>query len=152
MKPIQAALAILYREEKFLLQLRDDLPGIAYPGVWALFGGHIDVGESPEVAFKREVQEEIGYEVPQIVKFSSYTEPHVIRHVFHSPLNVGIEELVLGEGQDMALVTPEQIQRGECYSSKAGLQAIALPHQKILLNFIELISRGENSGKNLVKP
>lgn len=138
MKPIQAALAILYRDEKFLLQLRDDLPGIAYPGVWALFGGHVDAEESPESAFKREIQEEIGYTVPQVSKFSAYTEPHVIRHVFYSPLNVGIETLVLGEGQDMALVSPEQIQQGECYSPKVGIRAIAPPHRKILLDFIHL--------------
>ena len=60
---VEVAIAILYRDGKFLLQLRDDIPGIAYPGCWALFGGHIEPGEIPEIALKRELQEEIGYDV-----------------------------------------------------------------------------------------
>ncbi|NJK37915.1 MAG: NUDIX domain-containing protein [Oscillatoriales cyanobacterium RM2_1_1] len=147
MPPVQAALGILYRQEKFLMQLRDDLPHIAYPGVWALFGGHVEVGEPPELAFQREIQEEIGYQVPEILKFSCYQEPHVIRHIFHSPLTVDLNQLILEEGQDMALVSLEQIQAGECYSSKAGVRSLALPHQKILLEFIQC----QKSGKNLNK-
>jgi 8-oxo-dGTP diphosphatase len=37
----EVALAILYREGEFLLQLRDDIPTILYPGYWTLFGGCI---------------------------------------------------------------------------------------------------------------
>ncbi len=43
------AMAILYREGKFLMQLRDDIPGILYPGLWGLFGGHLELDETPEV-------------------------------------------------------------------------------------------------------
>lgn len=33
-QPISVAIAIIYQDGKYLMQLRDDLPTIAYPGVW----------------------------------------------------------------------------------------------------------------------
>ena len=41
MKPA-VALAMLQREGQWLLQLRDDIDSIIYPGHWGLFGGHLD--------------------------------------------------------------------------------------------------------------
>ncbi len=34
-----------------------------YPDVWDLFGGHVEEGESPEEALRREAREELGIEV-----------------------------------------------------------------------------------------
>ena len=34
-----------------------------YPDVWDLFGGHVEAGESPEEALRREAREELGIEV-----------------------------------------------------------------------------------------
>ena len=39
------ALAMLEREGRWLLQLRDDIEGIVHPGGGGLFGGHLDPGE-----------------------------------------------------------------------------------------------------------
>ena len=44
-----------------LLQHRDDRPDIDSPGQWSLFGGGLDVGETPAAAMLREIEEEIGY-------------------------------------------------------------------------------------------
>ncbi|MEY4355584.1 MAG: hypothetical protein RLZZ89_652, partial [Cyanobacteriota bacterium] len=55
MKCPEVALAMLKREGRWLLQLRDDIDGIVYPGTWALFGGHIERGESPAQAVQREL-------------------------------------------------------------------------------------------------
>ncbi len=66
---IQVAIAILYRENRFLMQLRDNDPRIVHPGCWGFFGGHIEPGESPEVAVVREVIEEIGYRMPSVTRF-----------------------------------------------------------------------------------
>ena len=135
--PIQVSLAILNREDRFLMQLRDDIPGIVYPGVWGLFGGHIEPEETPEIAVKREIIEEIGYEISEVSAFGLYTAQNVIRHVFYAPLNVDISQLVLNEGWDMGLLTPEQIRQGQAYSEKAGMvRNIGRPHQNILLDFI----------------
>ena len=87
------AIAILYREEKFLLQLRDDIPGIAHPGQWAFFGGHIEPGEIPQVAIKRELVEEIGYKPDMIWEFGVYYDTNVVRHVFYAPLTVELKDL-----------------------------------------------------------
>ncbi|MDX2100520.1 MAG: NUDIX hydrolase [Leptolyngbyaceae cyanobacterium bins.59] len=132
------AIAILYRENQFLMQLRDNIPTIAYPGVWGLFGGHVELGETPEVAVQRELQEEIGYEPPEILKFAPYEDEAVVRHVFHAPLTVGLETLVLAEGWDMGLLTVEDIRRGDRYSERAGqVRPLGERHQKVLLDFID---------------
>ena len=135
--PVEVSLAILYREGQILMQLRDDIPGIVYPGVWGLFGGHIEPGETPEIAVKREINEEIGYEISQVSLFECYGETNVIRHVFYAPLNVEMGRLVLNEGWDMGLIAPEQIRRGQAHSQKAGMvRLLGRPHQNILLDFM----------------
>ncbi|QLE41088.1 NUDIX domain-containing protein [Nostoc sp. C052] len=135
---VHVAIAILYQKNKFLMQLRDNIPGILYPGYWALFGGHIEPGETPDVAVKREILEEIGYDLPPFVEFGCYPNERVVRHVFHAPLLVELNQLVLNEGWDMALFTPEDIRQGNCYSQNAGkIRPLGAMHQKIMLDFIE---------------
>ncbi|MGA7953782.1 MAG: NUDIX domain-containing protein [Gloeobacterales cyanobacterium] len=133
------SIAILYREGRFLLQLRDNIPGILYPGYWGFFGGHVELGETPEVAMRRELLEEIGYEPPVLYKFDSRQEEAVLRHIYHAPLTVDIQDLTLYEGWDLRMLTPEDIQRGEHYSERANeIRPIGKPHQKILLDFLAL--------------
>ncbi len=133
------SIAILHSDGKFLMQLRDDIPGIAYPGQWGLFGGHVEPGESPEKAMERELFEEISYIPPGLVKFEEYADTYVVRHVYHAPLTVDIQQLVLLEGWDMDLLTVEQIRSGSCFSQKVGkIQPLGRPHQQILLDFIKM--------------
>jgi hypothetical protein len=62
----------------------------------------------------------------------------VIRHVFHAPLTVELNQLVLKEGWDMGLLTPEEIRAGERYSENAGqVRPLGRPHQQILLDFLK---------------
>lgn len=137
-KLVHVAIAILYCDNQFLLQLRDNIPGILYPGHWAFFGGHIEPGETPEDAVKRELLEEIGYAPPTVSFFGHYPDTNVLRHVFHAPLTVELKDLVLGEGWDMGLLTPDEIRQGERYSEKAEQVCPLSPrHQRILLDFIE---------------
>ncbi len=135
---VEVAIAILHTQDRFLMQLRDDIPGIIYPGHWAFFGGHIDPGETPQKAVKRELQEEIGHTPSEISEFHCYWDEQVIRHVFHAPLTVELDQLVLGEGWDMGLLTPQEIRLGEAYSHKADqVRPLGRPHQQILLDFLE---------------
>ena len=134
---VEVAIAILLREGKFLLQLRDDIPGIFYPGHWALFGGHIEPGEPSDAAVRRELLEEIGYAPPGLMRFRDYADEKVVRHVYWGELEVGLEQLVLGEGADMALLTPEQIRQGTHYSVQIQqTRPLGRPHQQILLDFL----------------
>jgi 8-oxo-dGTP pyrophosphatase MutT (NUDIX family) len=60
------AVAVLVTEDnRYLLQLRDDLPGVSLRGHWGLFGGGLESGETPELALRREIQEELGVAVRQ---------------------------------------------------------------------------------------
>ncbi|MFO0408774.1 MAG: NUDIX hydrolase, partial [Dolichospermum sp.] len=117
---VNVAVAILYRDNKFLMQLRDNIPNIIAPGCWALFGGHIEPGETPEIAVQREVMEEIGYELTAFSQFGIYSDQKAVRYVFQAPLLVPLNQLVLSEGWDLDLLTAEDIQQGEYFSQKAG--------------------------------
>jgi 8-oxo-dGTP diphosphatase len=140
--PISVAIAILDREGKFLLQLRDDIPGILYRGHWGLFGGHLELGETPTQGLIRELLEEINYPIVAPREFRCYNSVEVIRHVFYAPLTVTIDKLILKEGADLGLFSPEDIRSGYCYSSKlAQSRPIGLPHQQILLDFLQKFGR-----------
>lgn len=53
-----AALIVL-DDETYLLQQRDDIPAIWYPGHWGCFGGAVEPGEAPLDALHRELYEEL---------------------------------------------------------------------------------------------
>lgn len=136
--PVEVAIAILPAHGKFLMQLRDNIPTILYPGLWGLFGGHIEPGETPEAAVKREILEEIGYQITDPQKFGCYSDDRAIRHVFYAPLTVEIDKLVLSEGWDFGLISPAQIQAGSAYSPIAKEERpIGTMHQQIMTEFME---------------
>jgi len=56
---IQFAHALLMVNGMYVLQLRDDKPGIAAPGMWSLFGGRVEESEEPRTALVREIEEEL---------------------------------------------------------------------------------------------
>lgn len=132
----QAAIAILHRENQFLLQLRDDIPHIIFPGQWTLFGGHIEPQEPPEEAIQREIWEEIAYKITDFYLFGQYPHGNAVRYVFAAPLTVPLSQLNLQEGWDMALVPIEEIQAGKCYSPREKDYKPLVPiHRQILLDF-----------------
>jgi 8-oxo-dGTP diphosphatase len=134
---IQVAIAILHQDNQFLMQLRDNNPAILYPGVWGFFGGHLEPGETPEIAVRRELQEEIGYAPTAIAPFRAYSDDRVTRYVFHGALTVSVRALDLREGWDLGLVSVADIQRGDCYSAKAGeVRPLGSVHRQILLDFL----------------
>lgn len=134
-----AAIAILYQNNQFLLQLRDDKPEIFYPGQWAFCGGHLEPGESPEEAMRRELLEEIAYAPPTLTYLhSSLTDRQIIRHVFYAPLTVPVKSLEINEGMDLGLSTLEEVQQGNRYSPRIRqIRPLAKPHRRILLDFLK---------------
>jgi 8-oxo-dGTP pyrophosphatase MutT (NUDIX family) len=44
---------------RYVLQRRDDKPGIFFPGHWGCFGGAVETGEPPLEAMRRELREEL---------------------------------------------------------------------------------------------
>lgn len=135
--PPEVALGILHQGDRLLLQLRDDIPTILYPGCWAIFGGHLEVGESPFQAVNREIWEEIGFQMKEPVYFRPYSDEHAIRHIFYHPLTVPLEALNLQEGWDFALVSPPEIDQGLVYSPVAeAFKPIGDRHRTMLLDFL----------------
>src|SRR5574337_633114 len=61
----QIAHAVLLVSGAYALQLRDDIPGIAARGKYALFGGSLEDGESPETSVRREILEELAISLPE---------------------------------------------------------------------------------------
>ncbi len=137
---IEVAIAILHSDAGFLMQLRDDVPTIFWPGHWCFFGGHLEPGEEPEAALRRELVEEIGY-CPEVVTWvesveSETSRGRVMRHVFAAKLDRPIADLELNEGQDMAWVSPAAIASGQAWSPKLGeYRPLGTPHQAMLLRW-----------------
>ena len=132
-------MAIIYQKGKYLMQLRDDIPGIVHPGVWGLFGGHLNPGEKRKTGLKRELVEEINYHVNDrdLTEFRCYADSKIVRYLFSCPLLVPIEQLQLNEGWDFSLLTPEEIYRGDRYSAKANqTRPLGNIHRQIMLDFV----------------
>ncbi len=102
-----------------------------------MFGGHIEAGETPEIAVVREIAEEIAYALPaEFSKFGIYADEKVYRNIFYAPLTVSIDALNLLEGWDLKLLSLAEIEAGEAYSMKADAKkAIGPAHRQILLDF-----------------
>ena len=104
---------VLLIGDRLLTLLRDDIPGISYPGWWDMPGGGREEGESPEACVLRETREEFGLVLGADVL--------AWRAVFHSPstggqafwfaaqLPAGADrDIAFGdEGQGWLLMSPE---------------------------------------------
>lgn len=103
----QIAKAIIYLGERFLLQLRDDEPGISYPNQWSFFGGEIELGETPWQALQRELEEELEWRPEHgsfLFHWNNPEDPCRV-HFFAVPFTGSREQLVLHEGQSYGWFT-----------------------------------------------
>lgn len=115
---------------RWLLQLRDDIEGILYPGQWALFGGHLDPGETPEVALRRELEEEINWAGSDLAPWFELRDEQRIRHFFRGHLAVPFGSLTLLEGQDMVLAELDELLTGSIWSPKCQEKRSLAPSLK----------------------
>ena len=115
---VEVALAMLQRDGRWLIQLRDENPTIVAPGCWGLFGRHLEPGETPEQALRRELLEEISWQPPDLELVMVHPIHRRTAHVFRGELSVPLEQLQLLEGQDLGLVSPEELLLGSIWSTK----------------------------------
>ena len=126
----EVAIAMIECDGRWLLQLRDDIEGILYPGQWALFGGHLDPGETPEVALRRELEEEINWAGSDLAPWFELRDEQRIRHFFRGPLAVPFGSLTLLEGQDMVLAELDELLTGSIWSPKSQEKRSLAPSLK----------------------
>jgi 8-oxo-dGTP pyrophosphatase MutT (NUDIX family) len=115
----ETASAILFDTAgRLLLQLRDDVPEILYPGMVGLFGGHSEGNETFLECVVREVHEEISYFVlPE--QFEYLAEKHgvdVEGGIIHCQIfvarDIPSDKLVITEGS-LLIVRPDELSRIE---------------------------------------
>jgi 8-oxo-dGTP diphosphatase len=92
------------RDGRILLQLRDDIRTIPFPGMWAIPGGMLEPPETPLACVVREVEEELGARIPaaEVAHLMTRTRSYGIEHTFTARLDVPAEDIRLTEGQRVA--------------------------------------------------
>ncbi len=108
----QISNVILRRGGTLLLGLR--APGRStYPGCWALPGGHLEPGETPEEAARREIQEELGVTLAALLPLDPIGvgegREAVLYHIFAAAHWSGGEpSLKSNEHAELRWFTPEE--------------------------------------------
>jgi ADP-ribose pyrophosphatase YjhB (NUDIX family) len=111
----QTSHAILLVSDKYVLQLRDNIPTISAAGQWSLFGGMKNDNETPLQAINREVLEELsvkpgGYKFLWFTDYYSDFERAMIRtYFFVVDVTAVWHEHRLTEGQAVGVFKFEQL-------------------------------------------
>lgn len=118
LQPANAVAALLVLDdERYVMQLRDALPHIFYPGHWGCFGGAVDPAEEPLAALQREVREELEYEIGAAVEFTRFDfdfarlghgKVYRIYYEVHMTL-AAFNRFVLHEGAGMRALTGREL-------------------------------------------
>ncbi len=112
-----AAAIIVFDDGRYLLQLRDNKPGIFLPGHWGLFGGGVEEGEQPVDALQRELNEELGLEIAELRPLTRFEFdlapmglPRIYREFYEARMTTkALSSLTLGEGEAFNTFTRDQI-------------------------------------------
>jgi len=63
---------IVLDDGRYVMQLRDAVPSIFYPDHWGCFGGAVEEGEEPVQALRRELREELEFEIATVREFTRF--------------------------------------------------------------------------------
>jgi 8-oxo-dGTP pyrophosphatase MutT (NUDIX family) len=118
LKPADAVAALLVLEDgRYVMQLRDASPNIFYPNHWGCFGGAVDAGERPLDALRRELHEELEYELGSAGEFTRFDfdftrlgQPRVFRIYFEVIVpRKAFARFVLHEGASMQALAGQDV-------------------------------------------
>ncbi|WP_445633083.1 Nucleoside diphosphate-linked moiety X motif 17 [Nostoc sp. DSM 114161] len=129
-EPPGADIIILNSQQQVLLVLRDNKSSIPFPNTWALLGGYLEENETPEVAIRRELVEELEIELGEVNFFKSYFWQECDEHIFWTRLDLDISQIHLQEGQKLAYFNREELTQLE----------FASHYDQILLEFFEVLA------------
>lgn len=110
----RVSLGFLRNRDKILLYLRDDRQDISYPNHWALLGGQIEQGETPQDALEREIQEEIGckaFNISFVSRLDIVNNPMCEDYtifLFKGEMRHRLQDMHLTEGQKLGYFTLEE--------------------------------------------
>ena len=111
-----AAVIEIDRWGRVLLVLRDAaLPPGRFPGAWALPGGMMLPGESPDATALREFEAETGHLLDTVKLFKVYRRaelpalPFDIEHVYFIDADLDLDDLSGSEGQGFGYFAPAEI-------------------------------------------
>jgi 8-oxo-dGTP diphosphatase len=125
-----ASVIFLNRLNEVLLVLRDDKPGIPYPNQWDLLGGGLEAGETPLECIRREMQEEIEYDLREPIHFGAFRMPDRTEHLFWQRTDFEISRLPLHEGQRLRWFSEEEIRA-------MAPDALAFQFREVLVAFFD---------------
>ena len=110
-----AAILVVDRSGRVLLQLRDSAAPVL-PDKWSLVGGHLEPGEEPEAAARREVLEESALAIEGRLDpvFEGPLPSGDGRglsqwHVYAAPTAAVDADIVVGEGADIVFVAADEV-------------------------------------------
>ena len=117
-------------ENRVLLQLRDDRPGVNWGGYWGLFGGGVEPDDADlSHAAQREFHEEVGLSLPleRFLPMAQLTSTSPMRtplFVFRLTGAVEPQDITLGEGAGFGFFTSEQVEHLTLVPSLTDVMAL----------------------------
>lgn len=121
MQSKSANIILINDKNEVLLHLRDNKPTIQYPNMWALPGGYVETGETPEQCIVREINEELGVELETVVLLVAAQRSYGFEYTFWARANFRVEDITLTEGQAIRWFSPDEVK-----STKLGYEDNAI--------------------------